>query len=153
MAATKTLVWRGNAAGAEMKPNVFEGLCVDAMLPGTLLTSSASGLATSTQDGVVFGASKIFANRDVMRQKNIDEAWVVDDSMQAVEFRSGEFGCVLVATGQTIAARRTPLASNGDGTLKIAVTPATVGATSEEIICYADEIITTSGVTLVNVYF
>ena len=154
MAASKTLVWRGNASGASMQPNLFEGVALDAMLPGTLLDAVATGLQTSTRVATTFGGTPIFANRDVMRQKNMDEAWVISESMQAVEFRSGEFGCVRVAAGQNITKRRTALSSNGDGTLKIAVTPATVGATSEEILCYSDEIINTGGaVALVSVYF
>lgn len=154
MAASKTLVWRGNASGAEMQPNLFEGIAIDAMLPGTLLDVKATGLETSAAVATTFGTTPVFANRDVMRQKNIDQAWVITDSMQAVEFRSGEFGCVRVAAGQDITKRRTPLSSNGDGTLKIAVTPVTVGVTSEEILCYSDEIINTGGgAALVNVYF
>ena len=154
MAGSKTLVWRGNASGAEMSPNLFEAIALDAMLPGTLVEVVATGLQTSTQVATTAGARPIFANRDVMRQKNMDQPWVINESMQAVEFRSGEFGCVRVAAGQNITKRRTPLSSNGDGTLKIAVTPVTVGVTSEEILCYSDEIINTGGaVALVNIYF
>ena len=154
MASSKTLVWRGDSSGANGKANVFEGICLDAMLAGTLLDVVATGLQTGTVDGVVHTNKPIFANRDVNRQKNMDEPWVLNDSMSAVEFRSGEFGCVRVALGQNITARRVPLASNGDGTLKIAVIPATVGATSEQVLCYSDEIINTGGaVALVNVYF
>lgn len=154
MAASKTLVWRGSASAANMQPNLFEGIAIDSMLPGTLLDVKATGLETSAQVATTAGAKPIFANRDVMRQKNMDVAWVIAESMQAVEFRSGEFGTVRVAAAQNITKRRTALSSNGDGTLKIAVTPVTVGATSEEIICYSDEIINTGGsVGLVNVYF
>ena len=79
----------------------------------------------------------------------MDAAWVINESMQAVEFRSGEFGCVRVAAGQNITKRRTALSSNGNGTLKIAATGGT-----EEILCYSDEIINTGGAAaLVNVYF
>lgn len=154
MAASKTLVWRGSASAANMQPNLLEGLAIDSMLPGTLLDVKALGLETSAQAATTAGITPVFANRDVMRQKNMDVAWVIAESMQAVEFRSGEFGTVRVAASQDITKRRTPLSSNGDGTLKIAVTPVTVGVTSEEIICYSDEIINTGGsVGLVNVYF
>ena len=148
MSNTKTLVWRGNASSSEMQPNVFEGIAVDAMLPGTLLDVAAGGLATSAVAATVFSQKPIFANRDVLRQKNMNEAWVIAESMQAVEFRSGEFGCVRVAAAQNITKRRTGLSSNGDGTLKIALTNGT-----EQILCYSDEIINTGGaVALVNVY-
>lgn len=154
MASSKTLVWRGNASDANRTPSLFEGICLDAMLPGTLLEPVATGLQTTTIAATSFSSKPIFANRDVMRQKNMDDLWVVNDSMQAVEFRSGEFGTVFVAATQTISRRRMPLSSNGDGTLKIATIPATVGVTSEQIIAYSDEIITTGGsAELVNVYF
>lgn len=154
MAATKTLVWRGNVADANRQPLLIEGLAIDAMLPGTLLDTKAAGLETSDQVATTFGARPVFANRDMMRHKNMDEAWVITESMQAVEFRPGESGTVRVAASQDITLPRTPLSSNGDGTLKIAVLPVTVGATSEEIICYSDEIIDTSAaVALVNVIF
>ena len=59
---------------------------------------------------------------------------------------------VAVAASQNITKKGTPLSSNGDGTFKIAVTPATVGATSEQVLFYSDEIINTGGaVALVTV--
>ena len=64
--------------------------------------------------------------------------------------RSGEFLNVLVATGQTLI-KGSPLSRNGAGLLKLAVTPATVGATSEEIAAFSDEAVTTSATTLVRV--
>lgn len=149
MTASKTLVWRGSADAANKAPNVFEGIALDAMLPGVLLDPVATGLQTSAIAATVFNSKPIFSNRDVMRQKNMDAAWVINESAQGVEFRSGEFGCVRVAASQVIAKRRTPLSSNGDGTLKIALTDGT-----EQILAYSDEIITTGGsAELVNVYF
>lgn len=149
MANTKTLVWRGNVAAANAQPLFYEGICLDAMLPGTLVQPVATGISTTAVIATVFNSKPVFANRDVMRQKNMDTAWVLNDSMQAVEFRSGEFGCIRVAAGQNITARRVGLSSNGDGTLKIALTDGT-----EQILCYSDEIINTGGVVaLVNVYF
>lgn len=149
MAASKTLVWRGNASGAQCSPNLLEGIALDAMIAGTLVEVVATGIQTSDNADTDFSQTPTFANRDVMRQKNMDEAWVAGDSMQAVEFRSGEFGCVRVAAGQDITKRRTALSSNGDGTLKIAATDGT-----DKILCYSDEIINTAAaVALVNVYF
>lgn len=147
MAVDKTLVWKGNAADANRQPLLIEGIATEAgILPGTLLKVVATGLATSDIVSTSNASKFILANRDVMRQKNMDEAWVQNDSMQGVEFRSGEFGVARVAAGQNITARRTPLASNGDGTLKIA-------AGADVVLCFADEIINTAAaVTLVNVY-
>ena len=71
--------------------------------------------------------------------------------MVAIKARSGDILNVLVATGQAIASKGTPLSLNGAGLLKIAVTPATVGATSEQVLAYADEIVTTTGTQLVRV--
>ena len=73
-------------------------------------------------------------------------------SVQSVrDFGPLGLGNLLVATAQTITKSGTPLSSNGDGTLKIAVTPAVVGVTSEEILAYSDEIVTTTGVQLVRI--
>lgn len=149
MTATKTLVWRGNASGAEMQPNLFEGIALNAMLPGTLVQPAATGISTTAVLATAFNSKPIFANRDVMRQRNMIDPWTINGSMQAVEFRSGEFGCVYVALGQNITARRVALSSNGDGTLKIAATDGT-----EQILCYSDETINTGAApALVNVYF
>jgi len=149
MASSKTLVWRGNASGAQMAPNLIEGIALDAMLAGTLVEVTAIGIQTSDNADTDFTQSLTFANRDVMRQKNMDQPWVINESMQAVEFRSGEFGTVRVAAGQNITKRRTGLSSNGDGTLKIAATDGT-----DKVLCYSDEIINTGGAAaLVNVYF
>ena len=149
MATTKTLVWRGPADGAACKPNVQEGICIDAgVLPGTLMEVVATGLQESTIAATAFDSQPMLANRDSMRQKNMDEVWIQNDTMQAVEFRSGEFGTARVALGQNITARRTALSSNGDGTLKIAVTDGT-----EQILFYSDEIINTgAAIALVTVY-
>lgn len=150
MTATKTLVWRGNASGAEMQPNLFEGIALTGtILAGELLDVAATGLTPSVAAATAFNTKPIFANRDVMRQKNMIDPWTINESMQAVEFRSGEFGCVYVALGQNITARHVALSSNGDGTLKIAATDGT-----EQILCYSDEIINTgAAAALVNVYF
>ena len=62
-----------------------------------------------------------------------------------MKVKSGEFVNVRVATGQTIVVG-TALSSNGDGALKVAVTDGT-----QQILFYAEEAVTTSGVTLVTV--
>ena len=149
MAASKTLVWRGNVAEANCQPLLPEGIALDAMAPGTLLSQVATGLQTSVVAATVFTNRPLFANRDVMRQKNMDAAWVINESMQGVMFRSGESGCVRVALGMNITSRGVGLASNGDGTLKIAATNDT-----EQILCWSDEIINTgAAIALVNVTF
>ena len=149
MANTKTLVWRGNVASANAQPLLNEGIALDAMLPGTLVSQVATGLQTSVVAATVFTNRPLFANRDVMRQKNMNAAFIINESMQAVMFRSGESGCVRVINGQNITSRGVGLASNGDGTLKIAATDDT-----DQILCWSDEIINTgAAIALVNVTF
>ena len=131
----------------------IEGAAVDAFLPGTLLKQTASGLETSDIAATDFSSECLVAEEygDHVGQ-GVDDAYTIGDNALAVIARSGEFLNVRVAAGQNITAKGTPLSSNGDGTLKIATVPATVGATSEQILFYADEIVNTGGaVALVRV--
>lgn len=129
-------------------PLIVEGLAVDAFTPGELLKQTASGLATSDIVATTFSseclvASEISESEDGL----ITTAYTVGDTAEAISVRSGEFVNVVVAAGQNITTKGTPLSSNGDGTLKIAVVPATVGATSEQVLFYSDEIVNTGGAT------
>lgn len=133
------------------KPLNVEGKALGSVRPGALLAQAATGIDESAQAGIIFGASRLWADKDQQRTKDVEQPWLINENMVAIQARSGEFLNVLVATGQAITKRGTPLSSNADGTLKIAVTPATVGATSEEILAYSDEIVTTTGVQLVRV--
>ena len=154
-AVGKRTIFVGPADGANHKPLNVEGLAVDAMLPGTVLKLDAAGAGLATNDiaAIIFGDMQLVADKDQQRTKSVDDAWTINENMVAIQPRSGELLNVLVATGQAITKRGTPLARNGAGLLKIAVTPATVGATSEEIFGFADEIITTTATTLVRVRF
>ena len=148
----KRVIYRGPADhGHAGKPLAIEGKAISAVRPGALVTVEATGIDEHATAATIFGSARIWADKDQQRTKSVDTAWTISENMVAIQARSGEFLNVLVADAQTITTVRTPLSSNGDGTLKIAVTPAVVGATSEEILAYSDEIITTSGVTLVNV--
>ena len=133
------------------KPLNVEGKALGVVRPGALLTEAVTGLDENAVAATIFGASRLWADKDQQRTRSVDVDWAINENMVAIHARSGEFLNVLVADAQTITTSRTPLSSNADGTLKIAVTPAVVGATSEEILAYSDEIITTSGVTLVRV--
>ena len=99
---------------------------------------------------MVFGEPLLIADKDQLRSKSVDDVWVTGENMVAILPRSGEILNALVATGQTLIVG-SPLARNGSGLLKLATTPSTVGATSEEIACFADEVITTTSTTLVRV--
>jgi hypothetical protein len=125
---------------------IVEGLAVDAFKPGTLLVQSASGLATSTKTATVFSSEALVAleyGAHVGTQGSVDVAYTIGDRAIAGMARSGEFYQVRVANAQTLA-KGTPLSSNGNGTLKVAVVPATVGTTSEQVLFYSDEAVTTS---------
>ena len=146
----KRVIYVGPADGSDHKPLNIEGIAVSGMLPGTFLKQTTSGLAVNDIAAIIFGEQFIIADKDQQRSKSVDDAWTINENMVAIAPRSGEFVNALVATAQTLE-RGSPLARNGAGLLKLAVTPATVGATSEEIACYADETITTTATTLVRV--
>jgi hypothetical protein len=129
-----------------------EGLAVDAFLPGTLVKRVAGGLETTDKAATVFDNELLVAREKGEGEgQSVTTAYTIGDTALAVKLRSGEMVYARVADAQAITAKGTPLSSNADGTLKIAVVPATVGATSEQILFYAEEVITTSGVELVKV--
>lgn len=146
----KRVIYVGPAGGSNCKPLNIEGKAVAAIAPGTVLKRTAAGLDANDVVATTFGEQLIVADKDQQRSKSVDTSWTINENMVAIAPRSGEFINVLVATGQTLIAG-SPLARNGAGLLKLAVTPATVGATSEEIVGYADEAITTAATTLVRV--
>jgi hypothetical protein len=142
----KRLIYVGPADGANHKPLNVEGVNLTAsLLPGTVVEEVATGLQANANAATVFGQELLVADKDQMRSKSVDDAWTENENMVAIKARSGEFLNVLVAATQNITARGVPLSLNGSGLLKIAVTPAVVGATSEQVICYSDEIIDTTG--------
>lgn len=126
-------------------PLNMEGVAVSAMLPGTLLKPEAAGLDASGDAATVFGTLPIFADKDQMRTKSVDDAWTIAENMVGIVGRSGDFLNVLVATTQTLIVGD-PLVSNAAGLL----TKGT-GASTQHVICVADEALTTSGTTLVRV--
>ena len=141
----KQKIYLGQADGSAT-PTLVEGLAVDAIVPGSLVERGASGLSTSNNAATVFNSECLVAQEiGSGRGAEITTAWTIGDTAQAVKVKSGEFVNVRVATGQTIVVG-TALSSNGDGTLKLAITDGT-----EQILFYAEEAVTTSGVTLVTV--
>ena len=145
----KRVIWAGPADGANSKPLNIEGIAIAAVAPGTVLQRLATGLQANAIAAIIFGEQLFVADKDQMRSKSVDDDWTIDENMVAIAPRSGEFVNILVATGQTLI-KGSPLARNGAGLLKLAVTPATVGATSEEIACFSDEEITTAATVLVR---
>ena len=150
----KRLIWVGPADGANSKPSNIEGVATQAtILPGSVVIQAAASAGFELSDiaATLFGNPFVVADKDQMRAKSVDDLWAINENMVAIQPRSGEYLNVLVITTQALVIG-TPLArSSTDGALKIAVTPATVGATSEEILCYADEIVTTGATQLVRV--
>lgn len=146
----KRVIYVGPADGSNHKPLDIEGIAVAATAPGTLMKRLATGLAVNNIAAIIFGEQTIVADKDQQRSKSVDDAWTIDENMVAIAPRSGEFVNILIATGQTLIVGD-PIARNGAGLGKLAVTPATVGATSEEILGFSEEALTTSGTTLVRV--
>lgn len=138
----KNKIWVGPADGANAKPLIVEGLVVDDFSAGELLKQTASGLATSDIAATVFGEECLIAQEiGAGIGGDIDTKATVGDTGFAIAVRSGEFVNVRVATGNNITTKGVALSSAGDGQLKIAVTPATVGVTSEQVLFFSDEII------------
>jgi len=147
---SKRVIYVGPADGSNEKPLNIEGIAVSAVLPGTFLKRVAGGLDTNDIAAIIFGEQTIIADKDQQRSRGVTEAWTINENMVAIAPRSGEFVNALVADSVTLI-KGDPVARNGAGLLKLAVTPATVGATSEEIVGYSDEALTTSGSTLVRI--
>lgn len=138
----KRKIWAGPADGSNAKPLIVEGKAVDDFSAGELLKQTAAGLATSDIAATSFNSECLIAQEiQAGVGGDIDTKATVGDTGYAIAVRSGEFVHIRVATGNNITTKGTPLSSNGDGQFKIAVVPATVGVTSEQILFYADEII------------
>jgi hypothetical protein len=129
-------------------PLTVEGLVVDAFTAGELLVQTSSGLATSTIAATVFNSECLVASEISESEEGlITTPYTVGDTAAAIAVRSGEFVNAVVAASQNITSKGTALSSNGDGTLKIAVTDGT-----EQVLFYSDEIVNTGGsVALVTV--
>jgi len=143
----KRSIWAGAVDGANQKPLNVEGVAAAAILPGTVLSKSASGLAASAVAATVFGQLPLVADKDQGRSRSVDDAWTIGENMVSIQPRSGEFLNVLVVTAQNLEIG-TALARNGAGLLVIAATGGT-----NEIVGYSDEDVTTSGTQLVRVRF
>jgi len=135
-------------ADGSAKALYVEGLAVDAFVPGTLLKQTASGLATSDIADSAFNSECIVA-KEISESEGgtITTAYTIGDTAKGVVVRSGEFANVRVAASQNITSAGVALASNGDGTLKIAATDGT-----DQVLFYSDEIVNTgASVALVTV--
>ena len=142
----KRVIRVGPADTAGANPLQIEGVNLTAsLLPGTVVEQVATGLQANANAATVLGQEMLVANKDEARSLSVDTAWSQNENMAALKLRSGELANVLVAATQNITASGVPLSLNGSGLLKIATVPGTVGATSEQVMCYSDEIINTTG--------
>lgn len=142
----KRTIYVGPAGEHNCKPLHIEGVNLTAsLLPGTVVEAVATGLQANANAATVFGQEFLVADKDQLRSKSVDAAWTQNENMVAIKARSGDILNVLVAATQNITATGVPLSLNGSGLLKIATVPGTVGATSEQILCYSDEVIDTTG--------
>lgn len=146
---TKRVIFVGPADGSDHKPLHAEGVATEAAAPGAVLDYAATsgGFELMDDAATVFGKPLLVADKDQMRSKSVDDAWTVDENMVAIQPRSGEFLNVLVVTAQALLVG-IPLTRSAatPGALVIAATDGT-----EEILCYADEIVTTTATQLVRV--
>lgn len=138
----KRKIYVGPADNANStQPLLVEGKVLDAFTPGEILKQTATGLATTDKAATVFDSELLVAIEQGSHVgADITTAWVVDETGKALALRSGEFANVSVAAGNNITTKGAALSSNGDGTLKIAVTDGT-----EQILAYSDEIVNVTG--------
>ncbi len=137
----KNKIWLGPADGSNAKALLVEGQADDAIIPGSLVERTSTGLATSDNVATVFNSEVLVAIEEGShRGGTVTTPYTVGDVAMAAKLRSGEFVLVRVAAAQNITVTGTPLSSNGDGTAKIALTDGT-----EQILLYAEEVINTGG--------
>lgn len=146
----KRTIFVGPADDANHKPLHVEGIATEAsILPGSVLdyAAASAGLELMDDAATVFGKPLLVADKDQMRSKSVDTAWTINENMVGIQPRSGEFVNVLVITGQALVVG-TALARSvaTPGALIIAAADGT-----EEILCHADEIVTTAATQLVRV--
>lgn len=146
----KRVIYVGPADGSNHKPLHVEGIATEAnMYPGAVLdyAASSAGLELMDDAATVFGKPLLVADKDSMRQKSVDTAWTINENMVAIQPRSGEMLNVRVITGQALVRGKALTRSAATpGALVIAATDGT-----EEILCYADEVVTTTATQLVRV--
>lgn len=131
------------------QPLKIEGKATTADIKGgMLLSTSASGFAKQATAATAFGQMPIVADKNYLTNKDIDDAHALNENITAFQPKSGERYNVMVVTGQALTKGKALSRSATAGALKIALTDGT-----EEIVCYADEVVTTTATQLVTVYF
>lgn len=146
----KRVIYVGPADGSNSKPLTVEGIATEASIaPGSVLhyAAASAGLELADDAATVFGKPLLVANKDEFNSSSVDDAWTLNETMIAIKPRSGELLNVLVITAQALVV--------GTALTRVAGTPGalTIAATdgTEEILCYADEVVTTAATQLVRV--
>ena len=129
---TTNVIYRGGAA--QNCPIQDEGVAAAALTPGSLLFKISGQFTPHATDGAGAGVKLYLCDLNTLLQGDTSKTFASGDTAIAFEPRPAERYNALIASGQNITALDTPLASNGDGTLRIGV----VG--TDDIICYADEV-------------
>jgi hypothetical protein len=126
--------------------NATEGLAADGTIkPGMSVVHTATTIARSTSASTVFGYPHLFADYDMLHGKTVDDLWPSGDTLIVRELTQGKKANIIV-TAVNSTARGIALASNGDGTLKVADV-----ADLDYILAYTDEILNIAGVGLMRV--
>jgi len=147
----KRVIYVGPADGSvNSAPLTVEGIADEAaILPGSVIDYAATsdGFELMDDAATVFGKPLLVANKDEMSSLSVDTAWTQNETMVGLKPRSGELFNVLVITAQALV-RGTALTRSvaTPGALIIAATDGT-----EEVLCYADEVVTTAATQLVRV--
>lgn len=142
----KNKIFRGDVT--INRPVQVEAIAAAELTPGYLVFKNAGEFAVHATDGGGAGVRLYAVDLNTLLQGGTTDTWASGDTTVAFEPRPGERYNMVVAASQNITAVDTALASNGDGTLRIAV----VG--TDDVICYADEVINTgASAALVNVKF
>ena len=144
----KRTIWVGPADQADSKPLYIEHQASESILPGSLVKQSTGTFALSDKAATVFDSQAIIAAEygDHI-DKDVDTAYASGEVVLGINTRSGEFVNALVVAAATLT-KGAALSSNGDGTLKVALTDGT-----EQILFYSDEALTVGeSAELVRVY-
>ena len=147
----KRVIYVGPADGSNCNPLTVEGIADEAaILPGSVIDYAATsdGFELMDDAATVFGKPLLVANKQEMTSEDIETAWTLNETMVGIQPRSGERLNVLTITAQALV-RGTALTRSAatPGALVIAATDGT-----EEVLCYADEVVTTAATQLVRVY-
>ena len=113
-----------------------ENYAVAATTPGLLCRETANGI----EIGCAGGLQPLVANINSWKGLTVDDDWVIDETMEAIQPTSGVFMNMRLAASQTIALGD---ALKDSGSADGYLVKATVATDAAIMICYADEAVTT----------